>query len=419
MKHILFTNNTLDNLAGSELYIYDLAREYKRRGLQVTCFTLKPGKISERLEKVGIRTTGDLSSVTDVDLIHAHHRLEFKLAAAYFPQVPLVHASLGPNHPYERPTGGKAIITCNIAISQLIKRILIEHEGICPGKIEVVPNFVNLERFSATRRIEKKPKRVLLLSNYFKEEEAVRKACEAAGGLELTWIGAASTPVWEVEKYIEQADIIVGKGQSALQAMAMGRAVVVFGPIYSDGLVTAENFEAMAACNFNGMSAMLEQDVPPQKMGVVELAAEFNKFDRDSAEALRDRVRAEFNVGRVAGKLLAIYEQAAVRFKTEWQEQPRARAEVVARELGEYLAFLKDADANRENIAPLKEGYVKLNETYIELLEIHNRNISEVARLENQLTYMADLLERIAAGRVMKSLNYFNKTLEKLKQLKR
>lgn len=460
MKHILLTNHTLDNLAGSELYIYELAREYKKRGFQVTCFTLKPGEISDRLAQFGITTTNDLSSVTGVDIIHSHHRLEFKIAAAYFPHVPLVHGSLGPVHPYERPTGGKAIITRYVAVSQLVCRILVEHESVSAKRIDVVPNFVDLDRFTATNRIHDKPRRVLLLSNYYREEEIVRKACELAGGLELSWIGENSTPVWEVEKYIEQADIVITLGRGALQAIAMGRAVIVSGPISADGLVTPDNFENMVACNFNGRISMLHVDSECKPFNAAELAEEIKKYDRVSAEALVYKVREEFNVSRAAGKLLTIYDQAANQFKDEWAGNPQARLEAVLHDLGEYLVFLKEADDYRESIPEFRQAIVdltqglenkernrlklvnELNEqskayhqqhkiyleqnqafreqikAYLELQDEYRRTTAEFARLEDQIKNLKNLVIQISSGRVMRTLNFLNKSLNRFKRVR-
>lgn len=459
MKHILFTNNTLDNLGGSELYIYDLAREYQRRGLKVTCFTLKPGRISERLALCGIQTLSDLNSLSGVDIIHSHHRLEFKIAAAYFPDVPVVHGSLGPTHPIERPFGGTNIITRHIAISAMIKQVLVREEQIPGEKIDVVPNFVDLGRFSPVNRINEHPRRILLMSNYFQDAETLQKACELAGGLELSWIGEKSTPVWEVEKYIEQADIVVTLGQGALQAMAMGRAVIVAGTISSDGLVTPANFEDMLAVNFNGHLRKFHGMGESRPMSAEELAEEIKKFDRESAEALMDRVREEFNVSRIADKLLAIYGRAADQFNDAWADRPSARLEGVSRDLGEYLAILKDADTTLESLpwfymtfdhlrkewqvrkknppgllAGPDASYEELNyvfdklrtfyeqnkanrqhKAYLDLQKEYERVVTEFTRLEEHSRFLKDQLEQLNSGRVMKTLNWLDRSLKKVK----
>jgi glycosyltransferase involved in cell wall biosynthesis len=458
MKHILFTNNTLDNLGGSELYIYDLAREYQRRGHKVTCFTLKPGRISERLARCGIQTLSDLSSLNGVDIIHSHHRLEFKIAAAYFPHVPLVHGSLGPTHPIERPNGGANIITRHIAISRMIKQVLAREENIPEEKIDVVPNFVDLTRFSPANRINERPRRVLLMSNYFQDAETLRQACELAGGLELNWIGEKSTPVWEVEKYIEQADIVVTLGQGALQAMAMGRAVIVAGTVSSDGIVTPANFEDMTAVNFNGHLRKFFGTGHSRPMSAEELAGEIKKYDRESAEALMDRVREEFNVSRVADNLLAIYDRAADQFNDEWADRPSARLEGVSRDLGAYLAILKDADTTLESLPwfymtfdHLKKewqvrkknqfeftgpesAYEELNyvfeklrnlyeqnktnreqKAYLDLRKEYERVVTEFTRLEEHSRYLTNQVEQLNSGRVMKTLNWLDRGLKKVK----
>lgn len=351
--HILFTNNTLDSFAGSELYIYDLARELKARNHQITCFTLNAGKVADKLKEFGIETTNDLSTVKDIDVIHAHHRHEFKIAAAYFPFTPLVYVSHSALHPQERPTGGKNLITRYVAVSEAVGKLLIETEGISPDLIDIVPNFADIPRFTAKNRIAEKPQRVLINSSYYEINDIIREACTLAGIQEIEKIGAPSKLVWDVENYIERADLVITVGKGAIEAMAMGRAVIVYRPVGADGMVTTENFEKLCANNFSSLAFSFHYDA-------AQLAAEINKYNREDAEAVMYRVRQEMDVSCAADKLLNVYKRAIADFQSRWTAAAYLeKTQAMLKDLGDYLIFLKDQDTNSAGLLVKKNRLLR------------------------------------------------------------
>lgn len=339
--HLLFTNNTLQGLAGSELYVYEMALEMQRRGHRVSCFTLAPGLISAKLREKGVTvatTLAELEALPPVDLIHAHHRLEARLAAALFPLTPLVYASLGPFHPLEQAGPDRGIFTRYIAISRDVKDKMTWAQQIPAAKISVVPNFVDLSRFTARRPLAEKPRRVLLLTNYFKTEGLLEEACRLAGDLELKAIGAQAESVWNVEDYIDWADVVVTSARGALQALAMGRAVVVYRPTGSDGLLTPANFETSLNHNFSGRAFGKLFEAPT-------MAEQLTAYDPGEVRQLQERVRAEFSLTRVAGSLLQVYQQTITEYRQRWPASSEGeRYRLVLAGLADFLAGFKERD---------------------------------------------------------------------------
>lgn len=415
--HILLTNNTLESLAGSELYVYDLALEFQRRGHRVTCFSLRLGLVADRLHERGVAATSDLAAVSDdVDIIHAHHRLEMRLAGARFPLVPLIFVSHGITHPLERPGESHAYVSRFVAVSEDVRRHMVANDGVPVDRVDVVPNFVDTERFYPRRPIPHPPRHVLVMSNHFGRgttRSTIEEACRLAGDLELRVIGATTRSVWNVEDYIDWADVVITLGRGALQAMAMGRAVVIYDYRGGDGLVTPANFEDLAATNFSGRT--YAKDYTPR-----QLAAEILGYDRDMVDSTTQLVRERRALRHIADQLLAIYARATEDFARMWpQERHQVKLRSALWELARYTARFKEEDLRRaelewmqlllnkreDELRQLREANHRLDEEARRLGEEAGRLEARSRELEAELERSHDLLRRIADGRVMRVMN--------------
>lgn len=377
--HLLFTNNTLHSLAGSELYVYDMALELQRRGHRVSCFTLNPGLIANKLREQGISVATSVEEMQALplpDLIHAHHRLEARLAASCFPQVPIVYACLGPFHPLEQPGLDRGLFTRFLAISQDVKANMVCYQQILAEKISVIPNFVDLSRFTAVRPLSKKPRRVLLLTNYFKTEGIVEKACKIAGDLELKAIGIPNGAVWNVEDYLDWADVVVTSARGALQALAMGRAVVVYRPTGSDGLLTPANFEASFYHNFSGRAFARHFDA-------ATMAGEITSYKPAEVQELQERIRSEFSLPRAADSLLQLYQQTIDEYCQQWPAPLEAiRYRLILGELGRFLTGFKHQDNQKAGfiftLGDFGKAIYELQPHQKELLQFLEDSVSEI-----------------------------------------
>ncbi len=93
---ILMTNNTLDQPAGSELYLRDLAQSLMRRGHFPVAYSQTLGPVADRLRAATIPVVDDLRDLSAVpDVIHGQHHLETMTAALRFPQVPVTYTCHG------------------------------------------------------------------------------------------------------------------------------------------------------------------------------------------------------------------------------------------------------------------------------------------------------------------------------------
>jgi hypothetical protein len=86
---ILFTNNTLAERAGSELYVRDVAIALARRGHQPVAYSTLLGAVAEDLRAATIPVIDNLAQLAaPPDVIHGQHHLDTMTAALRFPGVP-------------------------------------------------------------------------------------------------------------------------------------------------------------------------------------------------------------------------------------------------------------------------------------------------------------------------------------------
>jgi glycosyltransferase involved in cell wall biosynthesis len=228
---ILITNHHLDSRAGSELFTATLALELKKRNHHVYVFSPILGKISDEIKKGGIIVVDDLRILKEkkFDIIHAQHNDTAILARSIFPDVSMIFMSHGVLPELEQVPSIDLGIGKFVAVSEEVRENLINRGGIEEGKIEIVRNFVDMERFFSKKVINPSPKNLLVISNHYVEE--VRNVIEGACSdldIVVSHIGLPDNPVMNVESYINDADIVVTLGRGSLEAMACERNVIVF-----------------------------------------------------------------------------------------------------------------------------------------------------------------------------------------------
>src|SRR5690606_10549363 len=120
------------------------------------------------------------------------------------------------------------------------------------ARVHLRPNAVDLARFRARGPLPLRPARALLFSNYAREDThlpVVREAC-ARAGLPRDVIGAgAGRAVAAPETILGDYDLVFAKGRSALEALAVGAAVVLCDFRGIGPMVTSANLDALRLAN--------------------------------------------------------------------------------------------------------------------------------------------------------------------------
>ena len=306
-RTVLITNNTLDTRAGSEMYVRDLAKGLRKAGYSPVAFSTVLGEVAAELRLLTVPVTDDLSTIsTPLDVIHGQHHLETMAALAQFPGVPAIYVCHG-WLPWEEIPPRHPRIFRYVTVDETVRdRLLFEH-GIPEERIDVIPNFVDLDRFSQRQDpLPQSPRRALIFNNDFGEGpvlEIIREACRARA-ISLDIRGAtAGTPLTEPEHFLSRYDIVIARGRSAIEALAVGAAVILMTTEKSGPMVSSENLDDLRRMNF-GIRTLNE---PVTKEGIL---LQLDRYDAHDAEKVCRRIRDEAGSEAAIASLTRLYEDA-------------------------------------------------------------------------------------------------------------
>ncbi len=380
---ILFTNNTLKYRAGSELWVRDVCRTLIGRGHRPVAFSLVLGEIAEELRVSTVPVVSDLDKAgLTPDVIHGHHHIETLIAALHFPGVPIVHFCHGFLPWEEGPLHHPSIARYVAVDSACFDRLTVE-EGIAPERIERLPNFVDLQRFAHRGALPPQPRRALVLSNQVEPGgyiEMIREACRLSG-IELEVAGARWGRVVErPEELMNGADLVFAKARTALEAMAVGCAVVLADIFGAGPLVTMRDFEQMRSCNF-GIRLLREPH------SVDWYRSQIAAYDPADADCISVQVREDAGLDKAVDHLLEIYERAIADGKNcvHRQALDLGAQRAAARHLSSVAGRFKHAYALDHAVHSLSAEMTsarKLNECLVEERESLRRLVANRQELE-------------------------------------
>jgi hypothetical protein len=301
---ILLTNNTLHWRSGSELYIYDVAVELLNRGHEPVAFSTVLGNVAELLRAATVPVVDDLSRLAaPPDVIHGHHHFDTLIAALTFPATPVLNFCHGWLPWEEQPLIFPSVIGY-VAVDHVCRdRLILEH-GIPPERVQVLLNFVDTNRFRSRSRLPAEPKRALAFGNLFQNDGSLailEAACREAGiELDATGFGTGRTlpnPETEIGLY----DLVFAKSRAALEAMAVGTAVILCGPRGLGPMVTPKEWDRLRPLNFGVRALKLPMDV-------ASVLSQIRRYDPAGVADISERVRREATLTGAVDQLIHLYE---------------------------------------------------------------------------------------------------------------
>lgn len=376
---ILLTNNTLAHRAGSEMFLYEVARGLLRRGHLPVAYSTTLGELAEEFQRSTIPVINDLNSLQEPpDVIHAQHHLEAMAALLRFPQTPVVYYCHGWLPWQERPVAFPTIAKY-VAVDDLCRERLLTTPGITPEQITTLYNFVDLTRFQPRSPLPAQPKSALIFSNLASDQNyagLIRAACHSRGIERVDLMGMGSGNMQQQpEDLLGAYDVVFAKARCALEAMSVGCAVVVMECHGVGGLVTTLNMEAMRRLNF-GVRTM--QAAPLTEASIINA---LSGYDAADAAAVSSWIRAEVDLEKYLEELEALYFDAyqSARMKTV---SPETNLTAAANYL-QSLAPLVKQQAQDELRAAHFEQRSELLEQQVQMLE------TQVQKLQVELTQSA------------------------------
>ena len=295
--NILLSCLNFKTFTGSEVYVYELAKNLIKRGHNVTVLSEIGGPLTEMAKKLGIKVfsfqeppgfkrgdgvwsvqtpngmqksqEGMLYKITDTkfDIIHVQHEPVTNLVLQLFPteeKIATIHSEV---IELEKPVLNDTIKKY-IAIRPEIKSHIIESYEIPENKIDVIYNPVDEVRFKPSN---KKDKNYLLFVGTidYLRENTIRDLIEYTKeqSLELWLVGEKKSeyldeikqiphvkwfpPTWNTERYISEAKETAGilLGRTTIESWMSGKSSWIYQVDNSGFILSKELFEPPSDLN--------------------------------------------------------------------------------------------------------------------------------------------------------------------------
>jgi hypothetical protein len=290
------------------LYVRDLALALMRRGHFPVLYSTVLGDVADELRAATVPVVDDLRVLNiPPDLIHGQHHLDAMTAMLQFPHVPAIYVCHG-WLPWEELPPVFPSIRRYVAVDDLCRERLLTTSGIVAERIDMLYNFVDLDRFGLRDPLPATPASALIFSNAATDGSfvhTIREACQAFGIERIDVAGAASgNAIALPERVLGGYDIVFGKARCALEAMSVGCATVVADFAGLGGMVDTGNMQRMRRLNF-GVRTM--QAAAISKDGVLSALRAYNPAN---ARQVTEWIRSEVDLSAAVDRLLTTYDLA-------------------------------------------------------------------------------------------------------------
>jgi glycosyltransferase involved in cell wall biosynthesis len=336
---ILITNRMLVRRAGTELYVRDLALALQSRGHVPIVYSSRIGEAARELREATVPIVDDLAMLSSPpDINHGHHHVETMTALLHFQEVPAVFFCHGWLPWDETPPSFPRILRYVGVDDTCRDRLLWEH-GLDKEHVQVILNFVDLERFKPRPPLPPHPARALVFSNEASDSThlpVVSEACERAG-IHLDVAGKQSGQISEApERILGGYDLVFAKGRAALEAMAVGAAVVLCDARGAGPLVTADEVAQLRRLNF-GLRALRNQP------DVAVLTREIARYDARDAAEVSKHIRAAAGREQAVDEIVALYHEVLTEYRGAFPRDAQAEARATAAYLRWAAADMREA----------------------------------------------------------------------------
>ena len=301
-------------LDGGTLFVAELAASLAAKGHEVAIYAHNRGAPPTGSRFAGQKIVHALRDVPfHPDVIHCHSQPVMLQAAASFPDVPLVyvvhHATDSLQEPLFHPQ-----VHAYVGIDERCRRRIAANPHIPRERIGMMLNFVDLDLFRPRSPLPVRPSRALIFSNFAHRTThltPILRAC-AERRLDVDTIGRGVGKIdLEPQLRLPRYDIVFAKARCAIEALAVGNAVVLCDFSGLGGMVDSQNLQHFRQWNFGG--GVLTRPLDASLIG-----AEIDKYDARDAAAVSARVRAVAGLDKATDEWLRLYRQAAAR--TSWPQ---------------------------------------------------------------------------------------------------
>ena len=340
MTRVLITNHSLAHRTGSELYVLELAEHLRERGREVALYAPVVGDLAQRARERGFAVLEDLDrSEYSPDVLHCQHRLESLTAVLRFPETPAAVLCHG-FQPWQEVPVRFPSITAYAAVDSHTRSRMAERLGIEPDGIELILNGVDLRRFKPRAALPARPRKALLFSNTARPRgysEAIAVACARHGiALEVFGLGrdAVVERPWEL---LPKFDLVFAKGRAALEALAVGAAVILCDEAGLGPMVEAADFDRLRPLNF-GRTTFTE------KVAADAVGRRIERYDAADTERVATLVRQHADAAATFAGVEKLHALAQERFASGPPGTASERALAASREVADLGPLLRERE---------------------------------------------------------------------------
>lgn len=300
-KRVLVANHRLDAVGGSETFTYALIEALKNKGYSVEYFTFFKGVTSDKIEQnLGVK----FMSKKWYDLILANHYTCIRFLSRKGPIIQTCH---GIFPKLEKPS---PYADGFVSISEEIKTHILK-KGY---KSKLILNGINCNRYSSKTPINNELKNVLSLSQSKVANAKIESVCKEIG-VNFKKLNKHVNPIWNVEDLINEADLVVGLGRSAYEAMACGRPVVIYderdyNSSKADGYMTTDLISKCVANNCSGRYFNY-------KFSQSDLIESFQSYNPEDGNSMRNYALVHFNIEKSIDQYID-YAKSIQKRKAKW-----------------------------------------------------------------------------------------------------
>ena len=340
--NVLIATLRTDLIGGVENVVRDLALGLERRGHAAFAYSNTSDVVYRAMKEVSVKVIHDLDDLPFYpDVIHGHFSPDTMIALARFPDAAAVFHCHGAGYFGAPPRHPRIYRYLSITPSVAL-RVMIE-SGLPESSMEIVPNGVDLRRFSVVREPPARLAKALFYNNYHAHDSAtlamIRKAA-AEAGLQLDYVGGRlgqrfHSPHEELHKY----DLVFASGLSAIESLASGCAVIVLGMTGCGPMVRRETFDDLRRGNFS-----VPVNAPPDS--AERILAEISRYSAEDCRAVTTRLRQEADLDLVLERTETIYSSALDEHRATPLDR-RAETAAFARYMRKLTPFVDATDKRR------------------------------------------------------------------------
>ena len=301
---ILITNLKLTARSGTEMYVRDLALQLLRRGhTPIVYAPMATGAIVDELRQATIPVVERLEHIgVTPDIIHGHHAHQVMAALLHFDRTPAIFFCHDYRAWHDEPPLFPRIRRYAAVDYTCLDRLICQ-SGIDETSAVVQLNFVDMSRFTPRGPLPPRPQRALVFSHLATADGFYAEIAAACRDRAITLEAAGADSgrlVEEPESILGGYDLVFAKGKAALEALAVGAAVILCDKMGLGSMVTLDRFDGLRAGNFGRRH--LQQPVERDAVG-----RQIDRYDAADAMEVSRLVRSSAGLVERVDELVDLY----------------------------------------------------------------------------------------------------------------